>query len=63
MEMIFFFLWMNFKGNLRIGGGGGGKFVVGMGQNRRALSSINGNVAAAPPAPHPCAVLKRGLTE
>ena len=54
---------MNFKGSLRIGGGGGGKLVVGMGQNRRALSSINGNVAAAPPVPHPCAVLKRGLTE
>ncbi|XP_038897331.1 G2/mitotic-specific cyclin-2 [Benincasa hispida] len=53
----------NLHGSLRIVGGGGGKFVVGMGQNRRALSSINGNVAAAPPAPHPCAVLKRGLTE
>ncbi|XP_022133019.1 LOW QUALITY PROTEIN: G2/mitotic-specific cyclin-2-like [Momordica charantia] len=49
----------NLHGDLR---GGGGKFAVGVGQNRRALSTINSNVAAAPP-PHPCAVLKRGLTE
>ncbi|GMN21590.1 hypothetical protein TIFTF001_051141 [Ficus carica] len=43
-----------------IGGllGGGGKFVVGPGQNRRALSDINRNVIGAPPCP--CAVNKRG---
>ncbi|XP_022940020.1 LOW QUALITY PROTEIN: G2/mitotic-specific cyclin-2-like [Cucurbita moschata] len=51
----------NLHGSLRVDGGG--KFVVGAGQNRRALSNINGNVRAAPPPLHPCAVLKRGLTE
>ncbi|XAR61546.1 hypothetical protein NMG60_11016000 [Bertholletia excelsa] len=34
-----------------------GKFAMGMGQNRRALSTINRNVIGAPP--YPCAVNKR----
>ncbi|XP_057468780.1 G2/mitotic-specific cyclin-2 [Actinidia eriantha] len=37
---------------------GVGKFVAGMGQNRRALSTINRNIIGAPP-PYPCAVNKR----
>ncbi|XP_062098176.1 cyclin-B2-4-like isoform X2 [Humulus lupulus] len=41
--------------------GGGGKFVTGMGQNRRALSDIDRNVTEAPGCP--CAVNKRGCSE
>ncbi|KAE9456830.1 hypothetical protein C3L33_11249, partial [Rhododendron williamsianum] len=37
---------------------GVGKIGAGMGQNRRALSTINRNIIGAPP--HPCAVNKRG---
>ena len=36
----------------------GGKFAAGMGQNRRALSTINRNIIGAPP--YPCAVNKKG---
>ena len=56
--------WINFKGSLRVRGGGGGggrgKFVVAVGQNRRALRSINKKVVEAPV---PYVVLKEGLTE
>ncbi|KAK4387807.1 Cyclin-B2-3 [Sesamum angolense] len=58
----------NFPGVMRpstIRGGlkpGGGNFTAGVGNNRRALSTINRNIIGAPP--HPCAVHKRGvLTE
>ncbi|KAL1540597.1 Cyclin-B2-3 [Salvia divinorum] len=49
----------NAQGGLK---GGVGKFAVGVGNNRRALSVINRNIIGAPP--YPCAVHKRGvLTE
>ncbi|KAI3465444.1 hypothetical protein Pfo_022107 [Paulownia fortunei] len=49
----------NTQGGLRPGGG---KFTAGVGNNRRALSTINRNIIGAPP--YPCAVHKRGvLTE
>ncbi|KAL3830507.1 hypothetical protein ACJIZ3_019309 [Penstemon smallii] len=38
---------------------GAGKLTTGVGNNRRALSTINRNIIAAPP--HPCAVQKRGI--
>ncbi|PON90459.1 Cyclin [Trema orientale] len=40
--------------------GGGGKFMMGIGQNRRALSDIDRNVTDAPGCP--CAVNKRGCS-
>uniref|UniRef100_A0A5B7A233 Putative cyclin n=1 Tax=Davidia involucrata TaxID=16924 RepID=A0A5B7A233_DAVIN len=45
----------NIQGGLRAGGG---KFAMGIGQNRRALSTINREIIGAPP--YPCAVNKRG---
>ncbi|GFP98543.1 cyclin-b2-4 [Phtheirospermum japonicum] len=49
----------NTQGGLRPGGG---KLTAGVGNNRRALSTINKNIIGAPP--YPCAVHKRGvLTE
>ncbi|KAK6138972.1 hypothetical protein DH2020_027284 [Rehmannia glutinosa] len=49
----------NPQGGLRPGGG---KISAGVGNNRRALSTINKNIIGAPP--YPCAVHKRGvLTE
>ncbi|CAN4094086.1 unnamed protein product [Withania somnifera] len=51
---------LNLQGGLR--SGVGGKVTGGLGQNRRALSTINRNVIGAPPLP--CAVNKRnGITE
>ncbi|PIN17206.1 G2/Mitotic-specific cyclin A [Handroanthus impetiginosus] len=46
----------NTQGALRPGGG---KITTGVGNNRRALSTINKNIIGAPP--YPCAVHKRGV--